>query len=96
MLTGHILKNCRTSWKCYNYQGKNHHTSICENTININDKKDNKSQNNDNEENEEKVAMMIDAKTDVLLQATDCTISNPRETKSLKVKVLLDPGSQMT
>ena len=29
---------------------------------------------NENEENEEKVAMLIDAKTDVLLQTADCII----------------------
>ena len=38
--------------------------------------------------------MVIDAKTDVLLQTADCIISNPRETKKMKIKVLLDPGSQ--
>ena len=38
-ITGDILKNCRA---------KNHHTSICENTTNINDKKDSI---DDNEEN---------------------------------------------
>ena len=62
-------------------------------------KKDSKIQKptvDDNEENEEKVAMLIDAKTDVLLQTADCIIFNPRETKTLKIKVLLDPGSQKT
>ena len=92
-MTGHIMKNCRTSYKCYNCRGKNHHTSICENTTNIDDKKDSI---DINEENEEKVAMVIDAKTHVLLQTADCIISNPRETKELKIKVLLDPGSQKT
>ena len=92
-MTGHIFKNCRTSYKCYNCRGKNHRTSICENTTNIDDKRDSI---HDNEENEEKVAMLIDAKTDVLLQTADCIISNPRETKELKIKVLLDPGSQKT
>ena len=87
------MKNCRTSYKCYNCRGKNHHTSICENTTNIDDKKDSI---DNNEENEKKVAMLIDAKTDVLLQTADCIISNPRETKELKIKVLLDPGSQKT
>ena len=38
--------------------------------------------------------MLVDAKTDFLLQTADCIISNPSETKSLKVKILLDPGSQ--
>ena len=38
--------------------------------------------------------MLIDAKTDVLLQKANCMISNPRETKNLKIKVLFDPGSQ--
>ena len=90
-MTGHILKNCRTSYNCYSCRGKNHYTLICENTTNIDDKKDSV---DDHEENEEKVAMLIDAKTDVLLQTADCIISNPRETKELKIKVLLDPGSQ--
>ena len=79
--------------KCYNCRAKNQHTSICENNTNIDDKKDSI---DDNEENEEKVVMLIDAKTDVLLQTADCIISNPRETKELKIKVLLDPGSQKT
>ena len=92
-MMGDTLKNCRTSYKCYNCRGKNHHTSICENTTNIDDKKDSI---DINEENEEKVAMVIDAKTHVLLQTADCIISNPRETKELKIKVLLDPGSQKT
>ena len=51
---------------------------------------------NENEENEEKVAMLIDAKTDVLLQTADCIIFNPSETKTLKIKALLDSGSQKT
>ena len=93
LMTGHILKNCRTSYKCYSCRGKNHHTSICENTTNIDDKNDSI---DGNKEDEEKVAMLIDAKTDVLLQTADCIISNPRETKTLKIKVLLDPGSQKT
>ena len=92
-MMGDTLKNCRTSCKCYNCRGKNHHTSICENTTNIDDKKDSI---DINEENEKKVAMVIDAKTHVLLQTADCIISNPRETKELKIKVLLDPGSQKT
>ena len=68
LMMGHILKNCRTSYKCYNCWGKNYHTSICENATNIDDKKDRKNQKlsvDDNEENKEKVAMLIDAKTDV-------------------------------
>ena len=40
--------------------------------------------------------MLIDAKTDMLLQTVYCIISNPRETKTLKIKVLLDLGSQKT
>ena len=40
--------------------------------------------------------MLIDAKPDVLLQKADCIISNQEETKTLKVKVLLDFGSQKT
>ena len=32
----------------------------------------------------------------VLLQTADCIIPNPRETKELKIKVPLDPGSQKT
>ena len=39
-------------------------------------------------------AKLVDAKTDALLQTAGRIISHPSETKSLKVKVLLDPGSQ--
>ena len=49
---------------------------------------------NDDNKNDENVSMLVDAKTDVPLQTADCIISNPSEVKSLKVKVLLDPGSQ--
>ena len=38
--------------------------------------------------------LLVDAKTDVLLKTVACIISNSRETKSFKVKVLLDPGSK--
>ena len=41
-------------------------------------------------------AQLFDAKTDALLQTANCIISHPSETKSLKVKVLLDPRSQKT
>ena len=51
---------------------------------------------NDDNKNDEKVRMLVDAKTDVLLQTADCIISNPSKTKSLKKKVLLDSGSQKT
>ena len=40
--------------------------------------------------------MLVDPKTDVLLQTANCIISNSSKTKSLKVKGLLDPGSQKT
>ena len=49
---------------------------------------------NDGNKNDENVSMLVDAKTDVLLQTADCILSNESETKGLKVKVLLDPGSQ--
>ena len=48
----------------------------------------------DNDKNDENVSMLVDAKADVLLQTGDYIISNPSETKSLKVKVLLNPGFQ--
>ena len=99
LMAGHILlKNYITSYKCHKCQGKNHCTLICDNTINIDDKKDSKSQKPaviDSEENEEKVAMLIDAKADLLLQTAECLISNRRETKT-NMKVLLDPDSQKT
>ena len=46
------------------------------------------------DENEEKVATLIGVKSDLLLQTADCIISNPGKWKALKLKVLLDPGSQ--
>ena len=36
----------------------------------------------DNEKNEKKVAMLIVANTDMLLQTAECIVSNPRETKT--------------
>ena len=98
LLNGHVMKNCRANYKCFNCQGKNHHTAICDRLKCI--KSDAKETEiltaNDGNKNNENVSMLVDAKTDVLLQTADCTISNPSETKSLKVKVLLDPGSQKT
>ena len=46
--------------------------------------------------NDENISMLVDTKTNVLLQTADCIISNSNETKNLKLKVLLDPGSQKT
>ena len=40
--------------------------------------------------------MLVDTKTDILLQTAGCIILNPSETRSLEVKVLLDRGSQKT
>ena len=93
---GHVIKNCRANYKCFNCQGKNHHTAICDRLKCIN--KDAKETEivtaNDGNKNNENVLMLVESKTDVLLQTVDCVISNPSETKSLRVKVLLDLGSQ--
>ena len=98
LLNGHVIKNCRANYKFFNCQGKNHHTAICDRLKCIkSDAKETKIVTaNDDNKNDENVLMLVDAKTDVLLQTVDCIISNPSETKSLKVKVLLDPGSQKT
>ena len=96
LMKGHI---CKTSYKCYNCQGKNDHTSICGNTTIMDVEKDSKSQKptfDNSEENEERVTMLTDGKTDLLLQTADCIVSNPRETKILQINVLLDQGSQKT
>ena len=96
LLNGHVIKNCRANYKCFNCQGKNHHTAICDRLKCI--KSDAKETEivtaNDGNKNDENFSMLVDAKSDVLLQTADCIISNLSETKSLKVKVLLDPGSQ--
>ena len=49
---------------------------------------------NDGNKNGENVSIIVDAKIDVLLQTADCKISKSSETKSLKLKGLLDPGLQ--
>ena len=94
LLNGHVIKNCRANYKCFNCQGKNHHTAICDRLKCI--KSDAKETEivtpNDGNKNDENVSMLVDSKTDVLLQTAYCIISNPSETKSLKVKVLLNPG----
>ena len=51
---------------------------------------------NDGNKNDENASMLVDAKTDILLHNADCIISSPSETKSLKMKVLLDAGSRKT
>ena len=88
LLNGHVIKNCRANYKCFNCQGKNHHTAICDRLKCIkSDAKETKIVTaNDNSKSDENVSMLVDAKTDVLLQTADCIISNPSETKSLKVK----------
>ena len=98
LLNCHVVKKCRANYKCFNCQGKNHHTAIYDRLKCI--KSDAKETEiltaNDGNKNNENVSMLVDAKTDVLLQTADCIISNPSETKSLKVKVLLDAGSRKT
>ena len=98
LLNGHVIKNFLANYKCFNCQGKNHHTAICNRLKCIKgDVKETKILTvNDGNKSDEKVLMLADAKTDVLLQTTDCIISNPSKTKSLKVKVLLDLGLQKT
>ena len=51
---------------------------------------------NDDNKNDGIILMLVDTKTDILLQTADCIILNPSEPRSLKVKVLLDRGSQKT
>ena len=98
LLNGRVIKNCRANYKCLKCQGKNHHTAICDRLkCSKSDAKETKIVTaNDDSKNNENVSMLVDTKTDVLLQTADCIISNPSETKSLKVKVLLDRRSQKT
>ena len=89
-MNSYVIKNCRANYKCLNCQGKNHHTAICDRLKGI--KNDAKETNivtaNDDSKKAENVSMLVDVKTDILLQTADCITSNPSETKSLKVKVL--------
>ena len=97
-MNDHVIKNCRANYKCFNCQGKNHHTAIYDPLKCIkSDAKETKivTVSGDNK-NDENISMLVDTKTNVLLQTADCIISNPNETKNLKLKVLLDPGSQKT
>ena len=96
LLNDHVIKNCWANYKCFNCQGKYHHTAIGDHFKCIkSDVKETKIVTaHDNDKNDENVSMLVDAKTDVLLQTGDYIISNPSETKSLKVKVLLDSGFQ--
>ena len=69
LLNDHVIKNCRTNYKCFNCQGKNHHTAICDRLKCI--KSDAKETEivtpNDGNKNDENVSMLVDSKTDVLL-----------------------------
>ena len=95
LLNCHV-KKCRANYKCFNCQGKNHHTAIYIRLKCIkSDAKETKIvTTNDDNKNDENVSMLVDVKTDVLLQIADCIISNPSETKIFKVKVLLDSDHQ--
>ena len=72
-------QSCRANYKCFNGHGKNHYTAICDRLKCI--KSDGKETKivtaNDNNKKDENVSMLVDAKTDVLLQIADCIISNP-------------------
>ena len=96
LFNNHVMKSCRANYKCFNCQGKNPHAGICDCLKRSkSDAKETKIMTaNDDNKNDENVSMLVDAKTNFLLQAADCIILNPSETKSLKVKILLDPGSQ--
>ena len=49
---------------------------------------------NDQDGNNTKLSMLVDAKTDVLLQTSYFIVSNPEGTKSLKIKVIIIKSSQ--
>ena len=65
LLNGHVIKNCRANYKCFNCQGKNHHTAICDRLKCI--KSDAKETEivtaNDGNKNEENISMLVDSKT---------------------------------
>ena len=96
LLNGQVIKNCRANYESFKCQGKNHHTSTCDclKCIKSDAKETEIVTANDGNKNGENVLMLVDAKSDFLLQSADCIMSHPSETKSLKVKVLLDLGSQ--
>ena len=98
LLNGHVIKNCRANYKCFNCQRKNHHTAICDclKCIKSDTKETEIVTANDGNKNDENASMLVDAKTDILLHNADCIISSASETKSLKMKVLLDAGSRKT
>ena len=92
MCIGHTIKSCAKTCKHYHCQGKNHHTVIYEISIVKTDKRDRKivKVTNDNDKNDDKVARLIDARPEVLLQLADFIIPKPGETKTLNVKVSLE------
>ena len=94
----HVIKKCRVNYKYFNCQEKNHHTAICDclKCIKSDAKETEIVMANSRNKNDKTISMLVDGKTDVLLQTTDCITSNLSETKSLKVKVCLDPRSQIT
>ena len=98
LLMDHVIKKCRVNYKYFNCQEKNHYTAICDclKCIKSGAKETEIVMANSRNKNDKTISMLVDGKTDVLLQTTDCIISNLSETKSLKVKVCLDPRSQIT
>lgn len=78
-----ISKNQRASYKCCVCQGRSHHTSIWENKTEAGYDK-------------EKIVMLANTETDILLQTANCLIGYPKETKSREIKLLLNSRSQKT
>ena len=68
LLNGHVIKNCRANYKCFNCQGKNHHIVISDGLkfSNSDPKETIILTVNDGNKNDKDVSMIVDAKTDVL------------------------------
>ena len=65
-------------------KSRGHHTAICEQERRVTPR------DTDNS------TLLVSATSSVLLQTSDCYILNPAKEKAMKIKVLLDSGSQQT
>ena len=87
----HVKKDCRSRRNCYTCKSPHHHTAICE-------KEAKKADNNSSIKitSEETQVTYVNAKQSVLLQTAYSVISDVKENRSRRIRILLDPGSQKT
>ena len=93
----HAIRNCRSNGKCFKCSSNRHHTSICDqNKVKFENSNDVKGSEKC-PETDDQVSMVTGVSsnpTSVILQTAKATVCNTAESQRVKVRILLDPGSQ--